>query len=112
VRYKLKQEGDITIAELSGNIMGGPDFDKFHGDIKAALEAGARRFLFDFSKATWINSTGLGIIVACHLSISGAAGRMVICGSNKRIEGVYYVSRLEKIFETHPSVEAGLAALA
>ena len=112
MKFKLKQEGDVVITSLSGNVMGGPDSDKFHAAIKEKLDAGSRKFLFDFSAVKWINSTGLGIIVSAHFSIGNAEGRLVICGSNKRVEGIYYVTQLEKIFETFETAEEGIAALA
>ncbi len=112
MKIKMSNQGDIVIASLSGNVMGGPDYDRFHTEIKDRLEAGDRRFLFDFSQVKWINSTGLGIIVSASISIGAAEGRLAICGSNKRVEGIYYVTQLEKYFEHYPTVEAGLAALA
>jgi anti-sigma B factor antagonist len=81
--------------------MGGPDFEKFHGEIKALIDAGHRNFLLDFGKVDWINSTGIGIMVSAFHSIKAAEGRMVICGANKRVRGIYYVSKLDSIFETY-----------
>ena len=43
---------------------------------------------------------------------AGAEGRLVICGANKRIKGIYYVSQLDKVFKTFDTVAEGMAALA
>jgi len=112
VNYKFKQDGEVAVVAFSGNITGGPDADAFHAEIKSLIEKGGRKFLFDFSKAKWINSTGLGIVVAAYMSVTGAEGRLVLCGSNERIEGVFYISRLEKILDVRDSYEEGMAALA
>ena len=111
MKFKAKSEGDVTVMALSGNVMGGPDYEKFHGEIKELIEKGGRKFLIDFSKVSWINSTGLGIMVSAYHSIRAADGRMVICGANKRVRGIYYVSQLDKVFETFETAEEGLAAL-
>jgi len=112
MKFKGKTEGDVLIMSLSGKIMGGPDFEKFHEQVKNMVAEGHRKFLFDMTGATWLNSTGMGIMVSAHISITGAEGRLVICGANKRIKGIYYVSQLDKVFETFDTVAEGMAALA
>jgi anti-sigma B factor antagonist len=104
-------EGDIVVMTLSGKVMGGPDYEKFHGEIKGLIEQDHRKFLFDFSGVNWINSTGIGIIVAVYHSIKAAEGRMVICGANKRVRSIYYVSQLDKIFESFETRDEALAAI-
>lgn len=110
---KFKQEIDdgVVVMSLAGKIMGGPDFQKFHGEIKTLIGGGERLFLFDFSKVDWINSTGIGIMVSCFHSIKAADGRMVICGANKRVRSIYYVSKLDQIFETYDACEQAMASL-
>ncbi|MFO7654700.1 MAG: STAS domain-containing protein [Candidatus Krumholzibacteriia bacterium] len=112
MRYKYEsQGGDLVVLTLSGKVMGGPDFEKFHADVKNLVEEGHRRFLLDFSKVDWINSTGIGIMVSAFHSIKAAEGRMVICGANKRVRGIYYVSKLDQIFETFDSCDEAMRAL-
>ena len=110
---KFKQEIDdgIVVLSLSGKIMGGPDFEKFHGEIKQLIADGHRLFLFDFSKVDWINSTGIGIMVSAFHSIKASDGRMVICGANKRVRSIYYVSKLDQIFETYDDCGRANAAI-
>ncbi|MBC8366267.1 STAS domain-containing protein [bacterium] len=111
MKYKFTQDGDVTVLAFSGNVTGGPDADKLHEEIKSHLEDGSRKFLLDFSKTKWINSTGLGIVAAAHMSVRAAEGRLAICGTNERIAGVFYISRLEQIIETFDDLKTGLAAL-
>ena len=101
MKFKYEIEDGVVVLNLAGKIMGGPDFEKFHGQIKDLVGAGNKLFLLDFSKVDWINSTGIGIMVSAFHSIKAADGRMVICGANKRVRSIYYVSKLDQIFETY-----------
>ena len=112
MRYKFRQEGDVTVVAFTGNVTGGPDADEFHSEIKSNIERGSRKFLIDFSQTKWINSTGLGIVVAAYMSVKAAEGQLLRCGTNERIDGVFYISRLEKIIESVENLEKGLAAMA
>jgi anti-sigma B factor antagonist len=111
MKFKHEIEDGVVVLALSGKVMGGPDFEKFHGEIKNLIEDGHRYFLLDFSKVDWINSTGIGIMVSAFHSIKAAEGRMVICGANKRVRGIYYVSKLDKIFETFDDCAAAHESL-
>ena len=111
MKFKRQMEDGYVGLVLSGKVMGGPDFEKFHGEIKDLVEQGHRKFLFDFKKVDWINSTGVGIIVSCYQSIRAVEGRLVICGANKRVKNIYYVSQLDKVFETYDGCDEAVAAL-
>lgn len=111
MKAKFEREGDIVSVAMSGNIMGGPDFEAFHGEVKSYLEQGDRRFLFDFGGVKWINSTGVGIMVSVYLSIKNAEGRMVVCRPNERVRGTYFISQVSTLFETFDTLEEGRAAL-
>ena len=111
MKCKHELEDGYVAVSLSGKLMGGPDFEKIHGEIKELVENGHKQFLFNFEKVSWINSTGVGIMVSCYHSITAAEGRMVICGANERVTNIYYVSQLDKVFETHASCDEAIAAL-
>jgi len=112
MRYKITQEGEITVVAFSGNIVGGPEAGEFHDAIKSKLDSGSRKFIFNFSKAKWINSTGLGIVVAAYMSVTSAKGQLLLCGSNDRISGVFYISQLEKILDKRDTLDEAMGALA
>lgn len=112
MKYQFKTEDELTTVTLSGNVMGGPDYEPFHGHVKELIEGGARRFLFDFGGVKWINSTGVGIMVSAYTSVKSAEGRMVICRPNERVRGTYFISKLGDVFEMFETVEEGRKALA
>ncbi len=111
MKFQFKNEGDVDVIEVSGNVMGGPDFEPFHDEIKSKLEKGSRKFLFDFGRVKWINSTGVGIMVSVHLTVKNGDGRMVICRPNERVRGTYFISQVDTIFQTFGTIEEGMATL-
>ncbi len=50
-------------ASSSGKIMGGPDHELFHSQIKTLVNEGYVDVVLNMSKINWINSTGLGVLV-------------------------------------------------
>ena len=112
MKFKTSQNGDVTTLAISGKIMGGPDHDKFHAEIKSLIADGHLNVLLDFAKVPWINSTGLGILISGYASLKQADGRLVICNLNERVLSLFYTAQLHDIFETHDSTEAAMEAFA
>jgi anti-sigma B factor antagonist len=103
-------QGKIMVLELSGKIMGGPDHDKFKGEIKQLIEEGYKDIVLDFAGVPWINSTGLGILISGYHSLRAAEGTMKVCSVKERVLSIFYISQLEKIFEVFPSREEAVAS--
>jgi anti-sigma B factor antagonist len=103
-------KGEIMIVNLSGKIMGGPDYDKFHNEIKTLIGEGYVDILLNMSKVTWINSTGLGILVSAYHTLKKNGGVMKICEVSSRIDNILNVTQLKLVFETYENQQDALAS--
>ena len=111
MKIKQNKQGDVMVLELSGKIMGGPDFDKFKGEITKNIEDGFKHVVLDMSGVPWINSTGLGILITGYHSLKAAEGSMSICNVKERVLSIFYISQLENIFQVYETLEEALASL-
>ena len=103
-------QGEIMILNLSGKIMGGPDYEKFHSEIKSLINDGFVDILLNMSKVTWINSTGLGILVSAFHTLKKNGGVMKICDVSARIDNILNVTQLKLVFETFETQDDALAS--
>lgn len=101
--------GEIMILNLSGKIMGGPDYERFHSEIKTLIKEGYVDILLNMSKVTWINSTGLGILVSAFHTLKKNGGVMKICEVSPRIDNILNVTQLKLVFETYEKQQDALA---
>ena len=100
--------GDVAVIALSGKLMGGPDADAARDIIKEALEKGTAKILMDVGGISWVNSTGLGILIASHVTVTNAGGQLKLCRVNNRIKQLFMVTQLLSVFETFDSEEEAL----
>ncbi len=109
---KIKQslQGEIMILHVSGKIMGGPDHEKFQGEIKELISQGHVDVLLNMSKVSWVNSTGLGILVSAFHTLKKNSGRLKICEVNDRIDNILNVAQLKLVFETYEKCDEALAS--
>jgi len=110
MKIKQNPQDNVMILELSGKIMGGPDFDKFKEEIAKLVEGGFKNVILDMSGVPWINSTGLGILITGYHSIKAAEGTMKICNVKERVLSIFYISQLENIFDVYETLDQALAA--
>ena len=57
----------------------------------------------------WINSTGLGILIAGYSSVRKAGGDLVLCNVGDRIDSILYVTKLNLLFPVFDSEEDAAA---
>ena len=110
MKISTKTTGDVVVLTLSGKIMGGPDYDLFRNEIQSQIEAGRLKVLLDFEKITFINSTGLGLLVSGYTSLTNAGGVLKVCSVGDRVGSLFYVTRMNDVFDILEDVDKGIAA--
>ena len=76
--------------------------------VTERLAAGDRKFIFDLSGVTVIDSTGIGRFIACFNKIMGAGGEMRMAGATGHVMQSFRVSLLDKIFSFYPTLQQAL----
>jgi anti-sigma B factor antagonist len=110
LNIKQSAQGDVVVLAMSGKIMGGPDHERFMGEIKTLVADGKVDVLLDLSKVTWVNSTGLGILVSGYHTLKKNGGRLKICSVSDRIDNILNVTQLKLVFDTYVTSEEALAS--
>ena len=110
MKIKRKAEGDVMVLYISGKIMGGPDHEMFHSEIKTLIKEGYIDVLLNMSKVNWINSTGLGVLVSAYHTLKKNGGQLKICEVSERIDNILNVTQLKLVFETFESCEEALGS--
>jgi len=110
MKISRSEKHGVAVVSVSGKLMGGKDADRFHGEIKSLLEDGHRGILVDLGEVSWVNSTGLGILIAAHSTVASAGGSMKLCKVSQRVDSILMVTRLNMIFETYDNEAQALAS--
>jgi anti-sigma B factor antagonist len=102
------QKDDVLIFRLAGQLVGGAEGDALREAIQAAFTRGCRKVLVDLHDVSWVNSTGLGILISGHLSATAHGGSLLMTGASRRIESIFQVTRLNTVFRLYPDEESAL----
>ncbi len=74
------------------------------------INSGHTRILLDLSHVDFIDSSGLGAIVACHKAISNTGG-FAITGLKETVGSIFHLTRMDTMFKIFPALEKALEVL-
>ncbi len=68
-------------------------------ELYAMIAQGKKEFLLDFRECEFIDSTGLGVIVAVYKRCVEKGGNVRLCYVMPQIMRIFSLTRLDKVFE-------------
>ena len=99
---------DVLVIGLSGKIIGGPELIEVKDVFKKAVEQDRLKVLLDLGKVSWMDSSGLGVIVSGHTTLSRAGGALRILNATKKIHELFIITKLITIFDTFTDEQEAL----
>ena len=72
-----------------------------------ALAAGRTRFVVDLSRASFMDSTALGVLVGINRSLDSDARLAIVC-SGDAVAKIFELSGMDGVFAIFPTLEAAL----
>jgi anti-sigma B factor antagonist len=101
---KIQRKSDgrhAVVLAIAGPIQGGPDADDFQTRIRELVVEGRPNVLLDLAAVSYINSTGLGILIGGYTSLKRAGGTLKLLNLTERVESLFAVTKLNLVFEVY-----------
>ena len=105
----IEPRGNTTIVEVIDrfDVITAPEIK---AELLKAAEGGADTIVIDLSQVTFLDSSGVGVLVAAHKTLEHLGGRLHLAGATKQAQLVLRLTQLESMFSLHHSVDDALAA--
>jgi anti-sigma B factor antagonist len=112
MKINALEKNGVTILELKGNIMGGEDDTAYYNKLHELIEQGRKNVVIDLGKVEWINSRGLGILIAGLTTMRNNDGQLKLANVTEKVESLLTMTRLITAFENYDSVDEAVASFA
>jgi anti-sigma B factor antagonist len=97
---------DIVVLNIAGRITLGGESKQLDWAVDSLVSEGRKKVIFDLSKVTGVDSTGIGIIVMSAGKLKKAGGQLRVAGANPHIEEVLKMTNVDQIVGLHSTTAA------
>ena len=97
----------VVVVAVDGQLIVG-NRQELKQRILDALEAGDRKFLVDFTRTGYIDSSGLGVLVSLSKKIRDQGGDLRLAGLNEDLKTLFELTKLDTLFGISDSPDEAL----
>jgi anti-sigma B factor antagonist len=105
-----RQNGGVTILDVSGKITLGDGSVTVREAVKGLIAAGTKQIVLDLGGVNYIDSSGIGELVAAHTSVSNNGGNLKLLNLTKRVQDLLQITKLYTVFEVFDSEAAAVGS--
>ena len=96
---KRRTEGTVEVLELSGKITIGEGEAELRRDVQDLLDGGHHRILLSLERVGFMDSAGLGELVACYKRANENGGTIKILKPSGKVADLLSLTKINEIFE-------------
>ncbi len=111
MKFKDKINGDVGVLTLKGKLMGYPETDDLHGEIRSFLGQGVKKIVVNLRGVSWMNSMGVGALMRCLTTVRNKEGNMCLIGLTDKIRSIFVMTQLIRIFNIYESEKQAVEKL-
>lgn len=98
-----------TVMKLQEERLDAHNSGELRDRILGLLEAGGQKLIIDLSGVSFIDSSGLGALLSGYKNANLRSGSFVLVGLQPRVQSMFELTRLHRVFEIFPTLEGALA---
>ena len=107
-----KDTNGVTVMTLSGRVTLGDESNKLRTAFKDVLSRGKNRLVVDLANISYIDSAGLGTLVAGYTTASNQGASVKLANLTKKFREQLHITKLVTVFEVFDSVEEAVKSFA
>jgi len=100
----------VTVIEIDGRIVLGEESNSFREKVKGFLSAGKKKIVLNLANVTYIDSAGLGTLVATFHSARSQGATLKLSHLGAKFKEVLQVTKLMTVFDVYDTETAAIAS--
>jgi anti-sigma B factor antagonist len=98
-----RESGAVTILDLSGKVTLGDGDTLLKDKLHSLLHQGKKNVLLNLGDVSYVDSAGLGAIVAAYTTVTREGGALKLSNVTKKLQDLLSITKLLTVFETFDS---------
>lgn len=106
--FQVERVGEVLVVDIDGQLIVG-NRQEFKQRVLEEVERGERRFLVDFSRAGYVDSSGLGVLVSLSKKVREQGGELRLSGLNEDLRTLFELTKLDTLFRIAETRDEGIS---
>jgi len=98
---KERQAGDVTILDLSGEVRIGDSSVALRESVRNLADQGKKKLLLNLAGVKYIDSTGIGELIANYTTVSRNGGQLKLLNLTERVQSLLVITKLLTVFDAY-----------
>src|SRR5579859_2488616 len=100
----------VSVVTLYGRIDLGEESNSLREKLKSMLAEGKKKIVLNMNNIKYIDSSGLGTLVAAHVSAKTQGASVRLCNLGKKFHDVMQITKLLTIFDVYDTEAAAVSS--
>jgi len=105
-----REVNGVSVVALDGRIVLGEESNALRQKLKSLLAEGKKKIVLNMDDIKYIDSAGLGILVAAHVSAKTQGASLHLCHLGSKFQEVLQITKLLTVFEVCDTEAAAVAS--
>ena len=105
-----RKSNDITVLDIGGPFKVGPAIELFHEQVRALQADTPTQLLVNLGGISYMDSSGLGVLVRTYNKITSAGGKCKFCAAPKHVMNILKVVHLDSVLELFDDETSALSS--
>jgi anti-sigma B factor antagonist len=108
LRMTDRDVSGVNVLDIEGRIVLGEESNAFREKVKGLLAAGKKKIVLNLANVTYIDSAGLGTLVATFHSARSQGATLKLANLGAKFKEVLQVTKLMTVFDTYDNEAAAI----
>jgi anti-sigma B factor antagonist len=99
VNLTTHEKGNVIIVDASGRLTLGEGTSALRKRMRELADGGSRRIVLNMADVTYMDSSGIGELVAAYTTVTTAGGKLKLLNLAKRVHELLNITKLYTVFE-------------
>jgi anti-sigma B factor antagonist len=101
MKTKIRNVGDVAVVDLTGKITIGEGDVVLREEVNKLLETDVKKVLLNLNGVTYMDSAGIGELVACYKRAAEAGARLKLLNPSGRVSDLLSLTKLQQVFDIY-----------
>ena len=110
IKMTNSEVDSVSVVKLDGRIILGEESNSLREKVKSLLADGKKRIVLNMADVKYIDSSGLGALVAAHVSAKAQGASVRLCNLGQKFHEVMQLTKLLTVFDVYDTEAAAVSS--